>query len=91
MASLERKIPMVLVPMILDQLQISWLVSAAGAGIRIPRWKCSPERLGAAVARVLAEQQFRDNTARIRADFREYSGGDLAAHWLEKLAGAESG
>jgi len=85
MASLDQKVPMVFVPAILDQPEIAWLVSAAGAGIRIPRWKCSPRRLAAAVNKVLAEPQFRDNAARIRDDFREYSGADLAARLLEKF------
>jgi MGT family glycosyltransferase len=91
LAALERMVPMVLVPMILDQPQISWLASTAGAGIRIPSWRCSPQRLRAAVARVLAEKQFRDNATRISVGFREYSGADMAAGWLEKLASGESG
>ena len=85
MASLEKKVPMVLIPMILDQPEISWFVAAAGAGIRIPRWKCSPTRLGAAVLRVLAERRFRDNALRIRDQFGESSGGDLAARLLEEM------
>jgi MGT family glycosyltransferase len=85
MASIDQKVPMVLVPMILDQPEISWLVSSAGAGLRIPGWKCSPDRLRAAVARVLAEPQFRANAARGCDDFREYPGPDLAAHLLENL------
>ena len=85
MASLERKLPMVLVPTILDQPEMSWLVSKAGAGLRIPRWKCSPKRLAAAVSRVLTEPQFRDNAARLSDDFREYTGADLAARLLEKM------
>jgi UDP:flavonoid glycosyltransferase YjiC (YdhE family) len=76
---------MVFVPAILDQPEIACLVSAAGAGIRIPGWKCSPGRLAAAVCKVLAEPQFRNNAARIRDDFREYSGTDLAARLLESL------
>ncbi len=91
MASLERMVPMVLVPMILDQPQVSWRVSRAGAGLRIASWRCSPQRLRAAVAKVLAEQQFRDNAARIHDGFREYSGTDLAAHWLEKLPSPNAG
>ena len=88
MACLERRVPMVLVPMILDQPEISWLVSAWGAGLRIPISKYSPARLAAAVGRVLKEQQFRDKGARFRADFKEFSGGDLAARLLEKLTAA---
>jgi UDP:flavonoid glycosyltransferase YjiC (YdhE family) len=87
MASLERKLPMVLVPAILDQPEMSWLVSKAGAGLRVPLWKCSPKRLAAAVRQVLAQPQFRDNAARLREDFREYTGGDLAARLLEKMTG----
>jgi MGT family glycosyltransferase len=90
MAALERMVPMVLVPMILDQPQLSWLVSTAGAGLRVPGWRCSPKGLRTAVAKVLAEQQFRENAARIREGFRGYSGADLAARSLEKLAIADS-
>jgi MGT family glycosyltransferase len=86
MASLARKLPMVLAPTILDQPEISWLAARAGAALRIPGRKCSPERLAAAVGRVLAEPQFRANAARLSEDFGEYSGGDLAARLLEKLA-----
>ena len=85
MASIEQRVPMVLVPMILDQPEISWLVSAAGAGLRIPRWKCTPQRLAAAVARALAESQFRNNAARVQHDFAEYSGADQACRLLETL------
>jgi MGT family glycosyltransferase len=88
MAALHRKVPMVLVPSILDQPQISRLVTSAGAGLRIPAWKCSPERLGAAVVRILAEPQFRENAARVRRDFQQYSGANLAARLLEELAGS---
>jgi MGT family glycosyltransferase len=85
MASLKRKLPMVLVPTILDQPEISWVVAAAGAGVRIPGRKCSPERLAGAVTRVLAEPHFRENAARLSDDFVEYSGCDRAASLLENL------
>jgi UDP:flavonoid glycosyltransferase YjiC (YdhE family) len=85
MTSLNRKLPMVLVPMILDQPEISWVVATFGAGLRIPRGKGSPERLAFAVTRVLAEPQFRENAARLADDFVEYSGGDRAARLLENL------
>lgn len=85
MATLDRKLPMVLVPAILDQPEISWLAARAGAALRIPGRKCSPERLAGAVGRVLAEPEFRENAVRLSEDFREYSGGDLAAQLLEKL------
>jgi MGT family glycosyltransferase len=85
MAAIERELPMVLAPAILEQPEISWLVSAAGAGLRIPPGKCSSDRLAAAVARVLEEPQFRENAARIRDDFTKYSGAGLAARLLETL------
>ncbi len=85
MAALHRSLPMVLVPTILDQPEISWLAAAAGAAIRIPRAQGSPQRLASAVSQVLAQQQFRDSAARLRAGFAEYSGGSLAARLLETL------
>jgi len=85
MAALDQKVPMVLVPIILDQPEISWRVAVSGAGLRIPGRRCSPVRLAAAVSRVLKERQFRDNAARARDECRQYSGGDLAASLLEKL------
>jgi UDP:flavonoid glycosyltransferase YjiC (YdhE family) len=86
MACLQRKLPMVLVPRILDEPETSWRVSSKGAGVRIPRWKCSPQRLARAVGQVLAEHEFRDNAARLAEDFADFTGADLAARLLEDLA-----
>ena len=86
MASIARKLPLVMVPAILDQPEISWLASKAGMGLRIPVSKCTPERLAAALGRVLNESEFRTNAARMSEDFREYTGGGLAARLLETLA-----
>jgi UDP:flavonoid glycosyltransferase YjiC (YdhE family) len=86
MAALHHRLPMVLAPAILDQPEISWRVSAAGAGLRVRLRDCSPERLATAVETVLTEKRFRDNAARLAESFTEYSGGDKAAVLLENLA-----
>lgn len=85
MACLNKRVPMVLLPAILDQPEVSWRLSEAGAAIRIPRRKRSPESLAAAVKRVLTEPQFRENGARLAEDFDKYSGADLAARSLENM------
>lgn len=88
MAAVKRKLPVVFVPMILDQPEISWNIAKAGAGLRIPSKKCTPEALAAAVGRALKERQFAENAARLCEDFSQYSGGDLAARLLEDLTRA---
>jgi len=85
MACLNKHVPMVLLPTILDQPEIAWRLSEAEAGIRIPRRKRSPERLAAAVSRVLAEPKFRGNAARLAEEFSERSGADMAARLLEDM------
>src|SRR5205823_5132393 len=45
LASLSQGLPMVIVPSMVDQEEMSWRVSDSGAGVRLPIRRCSPERL----------------------------------------------
>jgi UDP:flavonoid glycosyltransferase YjiC (YdhE family) len=91
MAALYHRLPMVVAPAILDQPEISWRVSAMGAGLLLQLRDCSPERLATAVQTVLKEERYRDNAALLAESFTKYSGGEKAAALLENLASPGTG
>ncbi len=86
LASLSAGVPLVVVPTAWDQPENAWRVAEAGAGIRLPPSRCTPERLRDAVARVLNQNSFRENARRLAADFARYGGAAQAAGLLEDLA-----
>jgi len=91
MAALHQRLPLVLVPMILDHPEISWRVESCGAGLSLPPRHCTPEPLLTAVKRVLSEEEFRLNAARLGGERAESAGADRAAELLEALADSQSG
>jgi MGT family glycosyltransferase len=84
--ALQTGVPLVIVPTAWDQPENAWRVAEAGAGIRLPPSQCTPERLRAAVHRVLTDQSFRRNALRLAADFARYRGPGQAADLLGDLA-----
>jgi MGT family glycosyltransferase len=86
MKCLKSGVPMVVVPDGWDQLEQAQRVVEAGAGLRLGRDDCTPERLRAAVERVLSEPSFRENARRLAAGFAGYGGPAQAAELLEGLA-----
>jgi MGT family glycosyltransferase len=88
-AALQMGIPMVIAPMEWDQLENAQRVAEAGAGIRLAVSGLTPDRVRAAVERLLADPSFRANARRIADSFSRYGGGREAARLIENLA-AES-
>ena len=86
MAVLAAGVPLVIVPTDWDKPENAQRVVEAGAGLRLPLRHCQPERLRAAVERVLAEPAFRQNAERLAAVFRRVRGPQRAAELLEDLA-----
>ncbi len=85
LSSLSRGIPMVVVPRILEQPQIAWRLSDAGAGIRLPMSTCTPGKLRKAVDRVLSSPQFGRNARRLGAALGRMGGPARAAELIEGL------
>lgn len=85
LAALKAGIPLVIVPTEWDRPENAQRVVEAGAGLRLSPSRCTPERLRAAVERVLNEPSFRRNAQRIARSFTEYEGPKRAARLLEKL------
>jgi len=86
LASLKAGVPLVVVPTFWDKSDNAQRVVEAGAGLRLAPRHCTPERLRAAVMRLLHEPSFRENARRIARRFAEAPGPAGAAALLEKLA-----
>lgn len=85
LAALRAGIPLVIVPTEWDRPENAQRVVEAGAGLRIAPHQCTPDRLRAAVERVLREPSFRENARRLAGAFAQYGGPDRAAELLEDL------
>ncbi len=86
MASLQAGVPMVVVPTHWDKVDNAQRIVESGAGLRVAPHQCTPDRLRAAVNRVLAEPSFRDNARRLARRLTETPGPPRAAELLEILA-----
>jgi MGT family glycosyltransferase len=87
LAALEAGVPLVVVPTTWDKPDNARRVTEAGAGVTLPRRRCTPERLRAAVRRVLAEPNYRTAARDIAAELAAAPGPAGAADLLERLAG----
>lgn len=85
MAVLSAGVPMVIVPTDWDKPENAQRVVEAGAGLRLPVWRCSPKRLRQAVEKVLYEPSFRQNAVRLAASLNQTNGPFQAACLLEDL------
>jgi MGT family glycosyltransferase len=85
LAALKAGVPLVIVPTEWDRPENAQRVVEAGAGLRIPPDRCTPERLRAAVERVLCEPSFRINAERLAAACAGYRGPERASELLENL------
>jgi len=90
LAALTAGVPLVVVPTEWDRPENAQRVVEAGAGIRVAPNRCTPERLRAAVARVLHEPTFRANAQRLARAIAGYGGAAYAARLLEDLSSASS-
>ncbi len=84
LSALRAGLPLVVVPMQWDQLENAQRVVEAGAGVRLKAEHCTPERLRAAVTRVLEEPSFRQNARRLATALNRYDGPRRAAELLEQ-------
>ena len=86
LASLQAGVPLVVVPTFWDKSDNAQRVVEAGAGLRLSPRQCTPEKLRAAVTRLLEEPRFRENARRIARQFAQVRGPARAAELLECLA-----
>jgi UDP:flavonoid glycosyltransferase YjiC (YdhE family) len=84
--ALAHGVPLVVAPIRHDQPVNASLVAAAGAGLRIPFNRFTPEELRAAVETVLSNPSYRAAAAAIRQSFATAGGSRAAAEHLEGLA-----
>jgi UDP:flavonoid glycosyltransferase YjiC (YdhE family) len=91
LAALCAGLPLVVVPTAWDQPENAWRVAETGAGIRVPPRSCTPERIRDSVARVLADESFRRNARRLRADLAAHGGAAEAADLLVALVPGREG
>jgi MGT family glycosyltransferase len=85
LAALKAGVPLVVVPTEWDRPENAQRVVEAGAGLRIAPSHCTPERLRAAIQRLLSEPSFRKNAQRLADACARYGGPALAAECLESL------
>jgi len=90
LAALKAGVPLVVVPTEWDRPENAQRVVEAGAGLRIPPRQCTPERLKAAILKLLSEPSFRENAQRLSAAFAGYNGPARAAELIEELASKSS-
>jgi MGT family glycosyltransferase len=86
LSALRAGVPLVVVPTEWDKPENAQRVVEAGAGLRLEPRHCTPERLRAAVERVLNEPSFSRNARRLAEAFSRYGGPVRAAELLEGLA-----
>lgn len=85
--ALAAGLPLVIIPLEWDQFEGAQRVAEVGAGIRIPMRHCTPERLRAAIQRILSEPSFQDNARKMAAAFAHYGNTATAVHLLESAVG----
>jgi len=86
MAALKAGVPLVMVPTFWEKSDNAQRVVEAGVGLRLAPRHCTPERVRAAVMRLLEEPVFRENARRIADLLRKAPGPARAAELIEKLA-----
>jgi MGT family glycosyltransferase len=85
LAALKAGVPLLIVPTFWDKSDNAQRVVEAGAGLRLAPKHCTPDRVRAAVMRLLNEPVFRENARRIAGRFAESPGPRGAAELLEIL------
>lgn len=84
--ALSYGIPLVVAPIRHDQPIIAGQVTAAGAGIRLPFGRATPQQLRAAVTTLLDDPSYRAAAERVRESFPAGGGARAAAAELVALA-----
>ena len=85
-AALKAAVPLVMVPTFWEKNDNAQRVVEAGVGLRLAPRHCTPDRVRAAVKRLLDEPAFRGNARRIAQRLAEAPGPGRAAELLEQLA-----
>jgi MGT family glycosyltransferase len=78
--SLACEVPLVVVPQMGEQAIVGMQVEALGAGLRLSKEEATAVRLREAVGRLLSDDTFRQQAARVRQSFDEAGGASRAAH-----------
>jgi MGT family glycosyltransferase len=86
LAALSASVPLVIVPTDWEKPENAQRVLEVGAGLRLAPKRCTPQRLRAAVERILSEPSFRHQAQRLAAIFARYRGPAAAAALLEDLS-----
>jgi len=77
-------LPMVAIPITNDQPGVSSRVQHLGIGERILLKDLTPEKLRAAVQRVLTEPSYREKAAKVAAEMKKIDGPAMAAELIER-------
>jgi MGT family glycosyltransferase len=85
LASLKAGVPLLVVPTFWDKSDNAQRVVEAGVGLRLAPRHCTPDRVRAAVMRLLNEPHFRANARRMAEQFAKAQGPPRAAELLEGL------
>jgi UDP:flavonoid glycosyltransferase YjiC (YdhE family) len=85
-AALKAGVPLLMVPTFWEKNDNAQRVVEAGVGIRLAPRHCTPERVRAAVMRLLEEPHFRENALAVARRLAEAPGPPRAAELLEQLA-----
>ncbi|MFF2076658.1 glycosyltransferase [Kitasatospora sp. NPDC058162] len=85
--ALAHGVPLVTAPIRHDQPFVAAQVAAAGAGLRVPFARVTPERLAAALTAVLESTGHRERAVQVGRDLLAGGGAAAAADRLEALAG----
>ena len=90
LAAARAGVPQLVVPTTWDQPDNGRRVLEAGVGLTLPKRRCSPPRLAAAVEELLGDDRRRQRAERLGARLRRTSGPGRAAELLEGLTGTEA-
>jgi UDP:flavonoid glycosyltransferase YjiC (YdhE family) len=85
MKALAAGVPLVVLPMGRDQLEVAARVVAAGAGVRL-KPSAAPAKVAAAVRTLLDDEKYRKSAQRLAAAIAEETAVDRALAELEDLA-----
>ncbi len=91
LAAMDAGVPAVVVPTTWDKPDNARRVTEAGAGVRVPARRCTPERLRSAVRQVLYHERYRRAARRLAQALHDAPGPDRAAELLEAMAAGDGG
>jgi MGT family glycosyltransferase len=86
LASIDARVPMILIPTEWDKPEIAQRIVECGAGIRIMPDKVTPKRIRAAAERILGDDSYKRGVGRLKEAFSRHRGAEEAAALLEEFA-----